>query len=124
MKNLKNSKQNTNSIPTSILKDNVGFISLIVSDLINLCFVSGKFPNILKRAVVLPLYKKGDDTSMVNYRPISLLPWLSKIIEKCIESRLLDYICKKYNIKPRSIWVSIGNLDPGCCIAYNREIIC
>ena len=108
MKNLKNSKQNTNSIPISILKDNVGFISVIISDLINICFVSGKFPNVLKRAVVLPLYKKGEDTSMVNYRPISLLPWLSKIIEKCIKSRLLDYICKNRIINPAQFGFQSG----------------
>ena len=50
-----------------------------------------KFPSIWKRAKVIPLYKKGDKTDVNNYRPISLLPSLSKIAEKIIASQMYEY---------------------------------
>ena len=51
----------------------------------------GVFPNITK---VLPLYKKGDKNKCKNYRPISLLPQLSKILEKIIKLKLSSFIDK------------------------------
>ena len=57
----------------------------------NDCIQSGYFPDELKIAKVLPLYKNGDMNCLNNYRPISILPLLSKILEKLIYSRLLDF---------------------------------
>ena len=81
IKNLKNSKQDINSISISIFKENSAILSHIIADLINLCFQSGIFPNIFKKAIVLPLFKSENPEIMSNYRPISILPTISKIIE-------------------------------------------
>ena len=94
IKNLKNSQQNIDSISMPIFKEFHEIFSLIIADLINKCFETGIFPDSLKKAVVLPLYKKDDPDIMTNYRPISILPWLSKIIEKCIKSRLVHYFTR------------------------------
>ncbi len=48
-------------------------------------------PSKLKLAKEIPLFKKGDKTSMENYRPISLLPCMSKVLEKIINIQLYDY---------------------------------
>ena len=50
--------------------------------------LSGVFPDELKIAKVIPLYKSGSSNIMSNYRPISILPTLSKIFEKLIHSRI------------------------------------
>ena len=52
---------------------------------------TGIFPNKLKLAKVIPIYKKDDPTQVTNYRPISLLPVLSKVIEKTIAKQLAGY---------------------------------
>ena len=70
------------------------FLSHIISDLINKCFETGVFPKTFKKAIVLPLHKKDSPDIMTNYRPISILPKLSKIIEKCLKSRLLHYFTR------------------------------
>ena len=100
IKSLKNSKHDLNSIAITILKDNASFLSVIIAGIINQSFFAGKFPVVLKKALVLPLFKKGDTTSASNYRPISILHWLSKVFEKCIKSRLLNYICSNNIINP------------------------
>ena len=50
------------------------------------------FPDIWKKAKVIPLYKKGDPKDAGNYRPISLLPALSKVAEKVIANQIYKYL--------------------------------
>lgn len=63
----------------------------------NLSFVSGIFPDAMKVAKVKPLYKTGEKSSFTNYRPVSLLPQFSKLLEKLFNSRLENYL-EKNNI--------------------------
>jgi hypothetical protein len=48
---------------------------------------TGIFPNRMKYSIITPLHKKGDKNNIANFRPISLLPFFSKIIEKVIYIR-------------------------------------
>lgn len=66
-------------------------ISPILAALINQSFTSGIFPDKLKIAKVSPIYKKSDSSKIDNYRPISLLPSISKVFEKLIHSQILNY---------------------------------
>ena len=52
---------------------------------------TGIFPDELKIAKVVPIFKKDDPTLFKNYRPISLLPTIAKVIEKIIFSQLSSY---------------------------------
>ena len=53
---------------------------------------NGTFPELLKSSKVIPLYKKGDNSNLSNYRPIALLPSISKIFEKTILTQLTEYL--------------------------------
>ena len=81
-----------NSIPTIVLKDLKNEISVILCKLFNLSFSSGVFPNVLKISSVLPLFKKGSKLSCGNYRPISLISNISKLLEKLMYSRLYNFL--------------------------------
>ena len=59
--------------------------------LINEAFSSGKFPTLLKHAIITPIIKNEDPASVSIYRPISVLHWLSKIFEKAIASRIITF---------------------------------
>ena len=83
-----------NSIPVFILKILKPFFSFWLSELINLSFNMGVFPEILKIAKVTPLHKKECKLNFQNYRPISLLSVLSKNFEKTIYSRVYSYLVK------------------------------
>lgn len=58
----------------------------------NLSLYSGIVPKALKKAVVLPIYKKGKKDILDNYRPISLLPVFSKLLEKAVKTRMLQFM--------------------------------
>ena len=62
--------------------------------LINKSIEEGKVPLILKKAIIIPLYKKGPSNICGNYKPVSLLPSLSKILEKAICHQLTFYLDK------------------------------
>ena len=67
-------------------------ISKILTHVINICFTNGMYPEQLKTAKVIPIHKKNDPTDPSNYRPISLLSCMNKIIEKVIYSRLESFL--------------------------------
>ena len=58
----------------------------------NYTLKTGKFLDSLKNATITPVYKKDDPTDKVNYRPVSVLPLLSKIFEKVIYNQLREYM--------------------------------
>jgi Notch-like protein len=76
-----------NGTPVFILKIFKDFLSIWLPKLINLCFETGEFPDLLKVAKVIPLHKKESIFNFLNYRPISLLSVFSKIYEKSIYRR-------------------------------------
>ena len=59
----------------------------------------GNFPNLMKVAKLLPIYKGSDNDNPVNYRPISLFSTFDKIFEKIVYNRLQLFITKKQSFK-------------------------
>ena len=84
-------------ISNTLLKAIKASISQSLTIIINQMLTTGMFPDAFKVSKVIPLYKKGDSSLLVNYRPISLLPTISKIFEKVIHDQLYDYF-DKYNL--------------------------
>ena len=81
-----------NSIPVKILKDMKSEISVPLSTLTNLSFHTGIFSSSLKLARVMPIFKKGGQQDCNNYRPISILSNISKLIEKLLYNRLYKFL--------------------------------
>jgi hypothetical protein len=63
-----------------------------ISHIFNLSIEQGRFPESAKIALLVPIHKKGDTREVSNYRPISLLTTLSKILEKLMKARLVDFL--------------------------------
>ena len=63
-----------------------------LTHILNLSLLEGVFPSELKVADVLPLYKADDDMLFNNYRPVSLLPVLSKVFERLMYNRLISFL--------------------------------
>ena len=58
----------------------------------NLCFTQGIFPGELKLAKVIPIFKSGEETRFDKYRPVSVLPVISKILKRLMYGRLLNFL--------------------------------
>ena len=97
IKCLKESSAGWDNICPAIVKST--YLSFIkpLTHVLNLSITEGLFPNELKIAKVIPLFKKGDRKIMSNYRPVSVLSTFSKILEKIMYSRLITFI-NKHNI--------------------------
>ena len=84
-------------IPVKILKD---FMNIYLGDLtviINKCIKEGTFPNDLKLAEVIPIFKKKDFLDKENYRPISILPQMSKVFERLIYKQINQYMSQIFS---------------------------
>ena len=97
IKKLKNKKSSVNDIPVHIYKNIADIIAPLLKVLINESIQSGNFPDILKIARVIPLHKSGSKKEVNNYRPISILPVISKIFEKVMSSRIVSFF-EKFNL--------------------------
>lgn len=75
-----------------ILKQIIGLIVQPLTNIFNASFHSGRFPALFKPTIVVPIHKKGSETDVNNFRPISLLNNFSKILEKIVSSRLYTHL--------------------------------
>ena len=81
-----------NDIPVKILKECKDIISPFLEKIYNKSLLLNSFPNSLKLAEVTPAYKKDGTIDKKNYRPISILPSISKIFERHLYNQIFNYI--------------------------------
>ena len=89
---LKKSSPGYDNLSASILQLGLPEICPVLTYICNLSLMEGIFPDELKLANVIPLYKCGDYELFNNYRPVSILCTLSKVFEKIMYNRLLNYL--------------------------------
>ena len=81
-------------LSVKVIKPVIDSLSSPLTYIINLSFNEGIFPSELKIAQIIPLYKNDDPMQFNNYRPVSLLPFFSKLFERLMYNRLIDFINK------------------------------
>jgi hypothetical protein len=79
-------------LSTKLLKFVALEISFPLCHIFNLSLNSGDFPSKLKKSRIVPIFKAGNSENCDNYRPISLLSSLSKILEKIVQKKLVDHL--------------------------------
>lgn len=91
-----------------LLKDSSNYISKSLTSIFNRSLTSGTFPSLWKQGKVTALFKSGDRLDCNNYRPITVLPTLSKILERAIHQQVYGYLeehniltSKQFGFRPR-----------------------
>ena len=87
-------------IDTSTIKLVKSEILPAVTHILNLSISSGKFPTAWKKSKIIPLHKKGDILDPKNYRPVAIVPILSKILEKVIFIQMITYLNENSLLHP------------------------
>lgn len=108
LKYLKNLKRKCatglDNTPACYLKDAAYVIAKPLSHMINISLASGIVPNNLKNARVTPIFKSGDAHNFENYRPINILPVISKLFEKSQSDDEISRIQQHVSTEP--VWLS------------------
>ena len=89
-------------------------LTIIINQMLN----TGIFPDLLKISKVIPLYKKDDHKIFANYRPISLLPSMSKIFEKAILTQISDYLENNKFLDPYQYGFRKKTLNRTCISSF------
>ena len=84
-------------IPVRIMKENNDLCSYILHHSFNNSVSSSVFPNDLKKADITPIYKKDEKFLMTNYRPVSILPNVSKLFERSMFNQISTYFEKLFS---------------------------
>ena len=92
IKAFKDKPCHVNNIPVFIFKLLSSHIAPIICDIFNCAITEGVFPAVLKLARILPLHKGKSHKITDNFRPISLLSLMAKIIEKLMKTRAVKFI--------------------------------
>jgi hypothetical protein len=103
-------------IPFRILKRALGFLVIPITLIINLSFAAAEVPAALKRAVVTCIFKDGARDSVANYRPISVLCLVGKVIESIVQKRLTTFLTSKNLLYD---YQSAYRTDHSCEMALN-----
>ncbi|XP_062529771.1 uncharacterized protein LOC134200606 [Bombyx mori] len=80
------------NISNDLLKQHCHLLATPLTYIFNLCLSNGTFPSCLKKAVIIPIHKSGERDKVQNYRPISIFPSISKLLERLINTRLVRYL--------------------------------
>jgi hypothetical protein len=89
-----NSAAGFDKIPVSLVKQCLGYFVKPLAHIYNVSFLSGIFPDVMKKVKIRPLFKKGDKQDVQNYRLISISIAFSKILEKFMYNGLLSFLVK------------------------------
>ncbi len=102
LKSLKANKScGTDNITPRMLKSMANSVSLPLANIFNHSLSTGEFPSEWKRARVVPVPKGGNAKLLSNYRPISILPSASKLLEKHVKSILEEHLIQHCPISTR-----------------------
>ncbi len=82
----------SDGIPLCFLKDSSPVIVTHLTCILNASIVTGSFPSLWKHAIVIPIFKTGHVNESKDYLPISLLPIISKVLEKVISKQRLSHM--------------------------------
>ena len=103
-------------VPVKIIKKAIHVLIKPITILTNTIIRTTKFPRELKAALVTPAFKKGDKSNMDNYRPLSILPTISKMSEYVIKNQIYKYLEENDLLSDTQHAFRVGHSTTTCLI--------
>ena len=112
-------------IPTYLVKECLSELITPITNIVNLSLTTGIFPSKMKAALVRPLIKKPslDADELRNYRPVSNLAFISKVIERAVNSRLNSYMVKNKLWEPMQSAYKPGHSTETALLCVSNDIL-
>ena len=107
-------------ISTKFIKNNISLYVPLLVKLINSAIDTGEFPDLLKKAYVIPVYKTGSPDDAANYRPISILPVFSKLYERVIYNQIVDHFELNNIFSPHQFGFRVGKSTEDAVVAFSN----
>ena len=113
-------------IPTEFLKVAQNELAPVITTIVNTSLAEGVFPSCYKKALVKPLLKKRnlDPSTLKNFRPVSNLPYASKIIEKVVASQLKEYLSLNNLWEPHQSAYRCSHSTETALLHVMNDILC
>ena len=125
VKSMKEASPGHDGLPMFVIRDNIDLLDVMITLLCSQSMVKGVVPRGMKLAKVVCIHKADDPREVSNYRPISVLPVISKILERLIYNRLMDHLVqcnhltsRQYGFRPKCS--TEGALHDMCTSLYNE----
>ena len=83
-----------------VLKAALPAVGVVILHIINTCLVLSDYPAAWKHSLVHPIFKTGDPSDPSNFRPISIIPIISKVVEKVVQRQLFHYLSSNHLLSP------------------------
>ena len=120
-KNLKANQATQNTdIPTKLIKENSDIFADFIFENLNDCISHSVFPSALKLANITPVHKKDSKSKKDSYRPISVLPNISKIYERFLFKQISEYFFPNINVDSEK--VSVHNIVCYQCLRNGNQL--
>jgi len=112
-------------IPTNLLHNFLSVLAPVIVDIVNTSLSSGVFPSELKSAIIQPLLKKSglDSEVLKNYRPVSNLSFISKVIEKVVASRLVEHMTSNNMLDPMQSAYRAGHSTETALLRVHNDVL-
>lgn len=109
-------------LDTAFLKTHKESLTVPLTKVLNKSINESIFPSALKLAIVTPVYKSGDKQEVNNYRPISILPVISKVIEKLVVEQLIAHLDSKAFLHPMQFGFRKKHSTETACCYFLQQI--
>ena len=113
----------TDDVSARMLKATADITTPTLTRLFNMSIRTGSFPDCWKTARIVPIPKKGSNTNPGNYRPVSILPILSKVFERIIYTLVSDHLKVHSPISPYQFGFSSGKSTTSGLLALSNGIL-
>ena len=110
------------NINSQLIKDSKEVIAPWLTSIINIAYDTNTFPDNMKIANIKPIFKEGDKEKIANYRPISILPILSKVYERSCTDQLVKYLEIKDLISKSQHAYRKGHSTQTCLVEIINEL--
>lgn len=113
----------TDGISIEFLRECMYSLLAPLEILFNLSVVEGCFPDQLKTAIIVPIFKSGLSTIIANYRPIAILSVISKLLELIVKNRVIEYLLTNKFFSDRQFGFLPGRSTDGALLSHLTDVV-